>query len=117
MKAHDDPIGKWRSDNAVRNITTEQANELAAKIASKESQKTIEELVTEKADKMVAESCKSFLTMRNIKVTPTTMKEAVFMLYDLNKQAMKDWSFDELLVLAAFQNAIISAEQLHQELI
>jgi hypothetical protein len=112
MKQKDDPIGQWRSKNAIEQLTAEEANRIAQQVAAKEAQRTPEDLMTERADKVTSDCIQTFLRMRNLKVTPTSFAEGVQMLYDLHKAEFNKWSKDELVVFASFQNSIIACEQL-----
>ena len=115
--AQDDPIGKWRSDNATHQIAENLGKDMAAKLAAKLPQKSREQIVTERADALVAECILRFLRMRDIAVVPTTRAEAVRLVHHLLIDEFKKWTKEELLILVAFQNAIISTEQLHDNLI
>jgi hypothetical protein len=117
MKPEISTEDKWRNKNAIQQITAEAANEIAQKVATKQAQRSQEEIVTDKAEKIISDVCQTFLRMRDIKVTPTSFSAAVKMIYDLNKAEFNKWSKEELVILAAFQNAIISTEQLRAELI
>ena len=117
MKAKENALDHQRSQIAVAQITEEATADIAKKILASQPQRTIEEDVTDRAEKVVEECCKSFLRMRDIKVTPTTFGEAVRMLYDLNRVEFGKFTKDELVILTAFQNAIISVESLRNELI
>lgn len=117
MKQKDDPIGKWRSDNAIQQITAEAASDIAKKIAATKPQKTHEEEVTEWAEKIVVDSIQVFVRMRNIRIVPTTFAEAVEMVYNLQKAEFTKWTKEDLLILCSFQNALIATQKLQSELI
>jgi hypothetical protein len=117
MQAKDDPIGRWRSKNAIEQITAEAVNDLAKKIASKEAQRSLEDIITERADKVTSDNIQTFLRMRDIRIVPTKAHEAVEMLYKLNKESMRPWTHEELLTLVAYTYSLIAAGQLQSELI
>ena len=96
---------------------TDMVQKARQRIIAKEPKAGIEQQTTEKANRLVNEAIGTFLRMRQIKYTPTTQAQAVEMIYFLLRDAMRHMEHDELLVLCAFQNAIVAAEKLRSQLI
>ncbi|MDE2097264.1 MAG: hypothetical protein KGL39_08485 [Patescibacteria group bacterium] len=115
--ANDDPIGRWRSTNAVHQITEEQAANLAKEIAAKTPTKTHEEIITDKADKVVDIVVDRYLRQRQIDIQPTTYAEAVNTIYKMLREELRSWPHDDLLLQASFMLALVTTEKLRDRLI
>lgn len=117
MKFNDNPIGKLQSNPNIDNLIKSSTKEVAAKIEASKPTKSKEQEITERADLLVTNSCQTFLRQRDIKIIPTTLPEAVRMLYELNLGEFNKWGKEELAILTSYQNAIISGMQLQDNLI
>lgn len=99
----------------------EQVDAAIARTAQKFSAttvgKSLEQEVTERADQLVGKQLLVFLAQRDIKIVPTSMRQATEMIYPLLKDSFRIWSHEELLTLVSFQNAIIASHNLSPELI
>lgn len=100
-----------------RTLVNSIINGQAKKFSATTVGKSFEQEVTERADRIVGDTLLKFLTQRDIKITPTTMPQAVEMIHPMLKDAFRDWKHEELLTLIAFQNSIVAAHNLQSELI
>lgn len=97
----------------VNQIISDQAQKFSASTVGK----SLEQEVTERADRIIGDTLMRFLAQRQIKITPTTMAQAVEMIHPMLKDALRDWTHEELLTLVAFQNSIVAAHNLQRDLI
>lgn len=105
------------SPSEQKQLVTSIINSQAKKFSASVTGKSLEQEVTERADRIVGDTLLHFLAQREIKVIPTTMAQAVEIIHPMLKDALRQWSHEELLTLVSFQNSIIAAHNLSSELI